>query len=248
MTSTYQKHAKICAKFYDLILDSKKVADFVFNITEAKAGQKALFVGGMYDVAKYLSEKGLDITCVDYSEDMIEVGKEKLPNIKMQVADLRSLPFKDEFDLVLVVGRVFTHLIADEDLIKGLNSCYNSLKTSGRAFIDNYEDTKIGKTEYFNAPVIGKSEDIFIQRDSITELISEKPYVVNWTAKYSGVISGEEFSFSDSMEHRAWSREEIHQYLDMTGFWLVDQGDNFDETSFYNIVERRAPARLLEFP
>lgn len=39
-------------------------------------------------------------------------------------------------------------------------------------------------------------------------------------------------------QRRAWSRQEILQYLEKAGFKLLEQGDNFDETSFYNLAKK----------
>ena len=56
--------------------------------------KKILFVGGFFLVAKKLAEKGYDVTVADYSEEMVEEGRVRLPKNKVIYADLRKLPFK----------------------------------------------------------------------------------------------------------------------------------------------------------
>jgi SAM-dependent methyltransferase len=238
MTSTYSKQAKICTKFYELTLDTNLVGEFVFSKSRVEAGQKALFVGGMFEIARFLANQGLDLRIIDYTEEMVEIGKEALPHLEISKADLRQLPFTNMFDYIFVVGRVFTHMISDEDLISALNSCHRSLKEGGRLFFDNYEDSKIQVTNYFNGTINCSDTNIKITRSSSTELISNKPFVVDWSATYTGIHEGQEFEFSDSMHHRAWSRNEILGYIDKTAFKILDQGNNFDETSFYNLAEK----------
>ena len=51
--------------------------------------------------------------------------------------------------------------------------------------------------------------------------------------------NGEEKVFQDEMLHRAFSRSEMKQLLEENGFLVLDQGDNFDETSFYTVAEKR---------
>ena len=51
---------------------------------------------------KYKRMKNADITCLDYSEDMLEQAEKKLPDIKMLQGDVGKLKFADEsFDIVL---------------------------------------------------------------------------------------------------------------------------------------------------
>jgi len=234
--STYSTHAEICARFYDLIVDGEKVGAFVLEKSRAKAGERALFVGGFFEVARYLKEKGLDLEIVDYSDDMVKVGRTKVPGVVVSKADLRALPSEEKFDCVFVIGRVLTHMISEEDLASALTSCRRALKRGGRLFFDNYENSRIQETSYFNG-VLGCSDaDTKIERVSRTAKISDVPFVVRWDARYSGEFRSTEFSFSDSMLHRAFSRSEIAALLPKFKFSFLEQGDNFDETSFFTLA------------
>ena len=239
MTKTYSSHALICEKFYSLTIDSQKTSAFVFENSSAGLGQDALFVGGMFDLARGLKERGLNITLIDYTDEMVELGRTKLPQISISKADLRELPFNDQFDIVYVVGRVFTHMISDADLKKALLSVKNSLKSGGLLFADNYEDSRIQKTRYFNGQVEGEDSTCKIIRKSTTTNISRSPYVVKWDASYSGNINGDNFNFCDSMNHRAFSRTEFASELTKLGFSIERQGDNFDETSFFTLARKQ---------
>lgn len=238
---TYSKHAEICAKFYELAIDAESTSTFVFEKSRAapekEAGEKALFIGGMFQVAKGLIDKGLNLTVVDYTDQMVNIGKAKLLGTQVEKADLRSLPYLQQFDIIFAIGRVFTHMTTDEDLHKALSACRKSLKKGGRLFFDNYEDTKIQKTKYFNGTIRCHQGTTTIQRTSSTTKISDSPYLVRWDAEYSGHINNNDFSFSDSSPHRAFSRQEIADLLPRFNFKLIAQGDNFDETSFYTLAE-----------
>jgi len=236
MPDTYRTFAQVCAKFYQLTVDSNSVAAFLLTQSPARPCEKTLFVGGMFDIARELRTYGLDITVVDYYPEMVALGRTVLPNIRVEQADLRKLPYDKEFDHVFVVGRVFTHMISNEDLRAALRSCRTALKTGGSLFFDNYEDSKIRVTSYFNGVVSVESGDCRIERASSTSLLSESPYVVSWQAHYTGNINGESFDFSEAMEHRAWSRSEIVPFLTESQFTLRSQGANFDQTSFFNLA------------
>lgn len=237
MTSTYSTHAAICAKFYELTLDPESVGRFIQSRSRIQTHERVLFVGGMFRLAKFLVDSGYSLTVVDYSDEMVDVGRVMLPKTRVERADLRALPFQNEFDLILVVGRVFTHMLTDQDLLSAFRSCRGALRSGGRLFFDNYEDTKIQQTSYFNGRVNAEEGETKIIRDSTTTLVSRLPFVVRWDAEYFGDFEGRAFGFKDSMEHRAWSRTEIIQFLTKVSLEILEQGDNFDETSFFTLAQ-----------
>ena len=194
---------------------------------------------GFFLVADELRKLGLSITLADYSQDMIQEAQKRLSNTKAVVADLRDLPFQDEFDAIFVIGRVFTHMLNAEDTHRALSSIFHALKADGVVFLDNYEDTKIQSTDYFNGKIALKDSTTKILRDSSTELVSQEPLIVQWNARYQVTSNGVSTSFEDQMLHRAFSRAEIKNLFEENGFIVYSQGDNFDETSFYTLAGRR---------
>ncbi len=239
MTATYSDFARICTLFYDYTNNAEATAKFVEKKIERFRPKKVLFIGGFFLVAKELARKGYDLTVVDYTVEMVREAKIRLPGVKIFKADMRGLPFINEFDAIISAGRVFTHMLNDEDAGKALASFEKSLNHSGILFIDNYEDSKIMKTNYFNGKVSAKGPEIKITRESQTEQISKKPFVVNWKAKYSVEENGKKSEYRDEMEHRAFSREERRALLGKSGFEVLEQGNNFDETSFYTIARKQ---------
>jgi SAM-dependent methyltransferase len=238
-SNLYSDLAEVCVKFYDLSINPKKVAEFFDKKISRFNPKKILFIGGFFEVAKELIIKGYDIVVADYTKEMVDEGKKRLPKIKVVKGDIRDLPFENEFDMVMVIGRVFTHMYSDEDVEKALQSIRKCLKIKGILVFDNYEDSKIRKTNYFNGIITVKDDDIEIIRESSTELISEKPFIVNWKATYLVKEGkGKTQEFHDEMDHRAFSRQEIKNLLEKNSFKHIEEGDNFDETSFYSIARK----------
>lgn len=93
MNNTYARHAAICAKFYELTVDQQAIEGFILQRSGVKPGHRVLFVGGMFEIASCLLHHGVDLTVVDYSAEMLSVGRKRLPDTRVQIADLRSLPF-----------------------------------------------------------------------------------------------------------------------------------------------------------
>ncbi len=238
--STYSDFADICVRFYDLLIDPAQVAEFLLSISGEHTPKSGLFVGGFFLVARELQNRGISLQVTDYTEDMLEQGRSRLlPDTRLTQADLRDLPFEEEFDLIFVIGRVFTHMLSEEDCSAALNSIHSALRPGGLLILDNYESSKIQKTDYFNARISVEDPSIVIERDSTTHLVSDKPHIVDWRATYRVCENSEERIFEDSMSHRAFSRGEIQELFEEHGFDVLSQGDNFDETSFYTLARRR---------
>lgn len=232
----YSDLAGVCAKFYDLVNDADVVAEFIDTRIKEHQPKKVLFIGGFFSVAKRLIDKGYELTVADYTDEMVEEGKQRLPGTEVVKADIRDIPFEDKFDAVLVIGRVFTHMYTEDDMNKALSSIKKSLKQDSIVMFDNYEDTKIQVTDYFNGKVQVNDKEIEITRDSTTEKVSDSPYIVKWKATYTVTEDGKTKEFTDEIDHRAFSRGEIKDILEKNGFKQLDSGDNFDETSFYTIA------------
>lgn len=73
---------------------------------------------GIY--CKKLSEIGYDVIGVDYSENTVELAKQKYPELTFKVADGYNLPFENgQFDIVLSIGALQC-ILDHEQFIKEL--------------------------------------------------------------------------------------------------------------------------------
>ena len=131
MNRTYGTHSDICTRFYDLVYDPDLVARFILDKLDPLSAKSGLFIGGMFLIAKQLISCGIDLTISDYSDEMIVQGNQRLPESNFVLADLKALPFKNQFDSILVVGRVFTHMLTDLDASNALRGIYESLRSGG---------------------------------------------------------------------------------------------------------------------
>ena len=147
---TYSSFSDICTKFYDLIVDLEEVANFVLSNVKPYPTKNSLFVGGFFMVAKVLAKAGWALTVVDYTDEMVEEDKKRLPGVTVEKADLKDLPYENQFECIFVIGRVFTHMLTSADVNQALQSLHSSRKPGGILFFDNYESSKIQVTNYFN--------------------------------------------------------------------------------------------------
>src|SRR6266496_4409545 len=87
--------------------------------------------GAAGHIGRYLADRGLAVTGVDFSEQAIEVARRLNSGMTFQVADIRSLPFVD--DSIAAIS-AFSCLIygTAEDVLAALRECRRVLEPAGR--------------------------------------------------------------------------------------------------------------------
>ena len=154
MTDKIKKSYKFSRSFYDdAITQGKWWSRLYFNllwggVDDNEIARRVLgwipddFSGRMLDVPvgtavfttrKYERMKQADITCLDYSRDMLEQAEYRfreagISNIKTMQGDVGALPFKDgSFDIVLCMNGL--HVFPDKD--RAYSEILRTLKHGG---------------------------------------------------------------------------------------------------------------------
>ena len=93
---------------------------------------------GTFAVA--MAKKGLQVTGVDLSPQMLQYARERAEqeNVKVEflLQDMRSLPFEERFDLVTCWFDSLNYLLELEDLRKTFAGVYRALKKAGLFIFD----------------------------------------------------------------------------------------------------------------
>lgn len=135
----YNKHAKEFAQkaathVYDSFATFEKLLPKGGKILDAGCGSGR-------DVSYFIRD-GFDATGMDISSGLIEVAKKDYPQGKFLVADMRSLPFKEnDFD-GLWSSASLLHFENRGDVLKSLQEFYRVLKEHGVLFISVKLQTK----------------------------------------------------------------------------------------------------------
>ena len=94
-------------------------------------------------LAPFLIEKGYLYTGLDISNAMLEIARNRHPEIKFILNDMRNFNFEMLFDAIISSGRGFCHLIQNDDVFAALNCIYKALKPGGIVFVDNFDATSL---------------------------------------------------------------------------------------------------------
>jgi len=121
---------------------TKKQADFIFEILNLKRGSKVLDVPcGNGRIAFELAKKGCVVTGIDFNENMIgeakQVSKKRKLKINFHICDMRKIPWKNKFDSVICWWGSFGYFDdkGNKDFIKDVST---SLKKKGKVIIDTH--------------------------------------------------------------------------------------------------------------
>src|SRR6478735_2547967 len=125
------------AGYSQISLLQKAMAEEVIGLLELDGSDRILDVGcGEGKITAEIAGRVADgqVTGIDPSHDMIRFAcdhfpRERFPNLRFEVADARSLPFCDEFDLAVSFNAL--HWIPEQET--ALRSIRSTLKIGGKA-------------------------------------------------------------------------------------------------------------------
>jgi SAM-dependent methyltransferase len=82
-------------------------------------------------IGRYLADRGLAVTGVDFSERAIEIARRLNPGMTFEVADIRSLQFGD--DSIAAITAFYCLIYGtDDDVLSALRECRRVLEPGGR--------------------------------------------------------------------------------------------------------------------
>ncbi|MHA1112453.1 MAG: class I SAM-dependent DNA methyltransferase [Promethearchaeota archaeon] len=172
---------------------------------------------GSGSVTKYFMDK-YECVGLDLSKDMVKIAKNTYPNGNFLQGDMRNLPetMDGQFDAVVSTGRSFTHLTTNKDCLECCKSVYRVLKPGGIFIFDNFSANFI----FNNFKSKNFHEANNISRKSTGTPNLEHGFTWNWYAEYEVKDDDGELqeTFSDYMELRAFTKDELDLLLTLAGF------------------------------
>ncbi len=162
--------------------DNKNVMKVLLDyfLKQLKKSKKILDIGsGAGFDAKYLYEKGCEVTSIDLSENLLEIAKQIAPNVEFINTDARFMNFNNEcFDGIWASASLLH--IPKEEVRKVLTNIFSILKPHGIFFVA----IKHGIGERF---VVNKGSDnlngarrffAFYQKDEFEKLLNNSGFKV----------------------------------------------------------------------
>ncbi len=129
--------------------------------------------------SRLLTERGFNVIGVDLSKELLKIAKRMNPKTRFICADIRELPFKDNYFDGVWCSAVLLHFETIEDVKKALKEMYRVLKPGGIIFISVKKQLGKNKTEYVEDEDTGEPRFFrYFTKEEMEDLLKEVEFRV----------------------------------------------------------------------
>lgn len=130
-----QEHYARIADIYDKFVVSDFDIDYFLDAAKSANGKVLELMSGTGRVSIPLVEAGIELTCVDYSQEMIDILSKKLKQKSLQaetiVADIRDFELGQQFDLIFIPFHAFPEITDRDNQLEALKAIERHLIPDG---------------------------------------------------------------------------------------------------------------------
>ena len=221
------------AKYYDLLYmdkDYEKECDFIEEIFQKynnSQPKKVLDVGcGTGGHLILLAQRGYEITGIDASESMIEIARNKIQKMNLDVRlytyDIRNFSLNEKFDAVICMFAVIDYLTENEDLQKAFDNVRKHMRKGGLFIFDFWYGPAVLTIKPSVKIKMVRNNDLKIIRMVTPELNSFR----HTSTSHYHLIVFKRNKIIDEIEENHVVRflfpQEIRHYLKENGFELLE--------------------------
>jgi len=189
-------------------------------------------------VLKALLEKGLNVTGIDVSPEMLAIARSKLSRFldtgKLRIFqhDLGDAPLPEQYQIVLVTFYTYNYFLRDEDAISFLSNAYRSIQPNGVIVLDLFFPkvmTEPAKNDMWEIrTILNESGAISLRmKRRMSGKIEERIQFFKY-----GAIEEEITTF-----RRFYPKREVFNLLTQAGFENIQLADGYAESSFHDLTD-----------
>jgi SAM-dependent methyltransferase len=173
-------------------------------------------------VLQWLTNKGYQVTGVDRSERMLQYAREKAPDCKLILGDVRFFESPPNFHAVFSTGLGFTHTLTLEDLTSIFRNAYKALQNNGIFVFDlRLHD---GYNGGWNGSMEGDLQDDYAwvkKKQYYPETQEGRVYITIFN-----LVEGDYWKRIDTVwPVRGYTKDEVNSALEKVGFAEVSVYD-----------------------
>lgn len=221
-TKLYTDFSHLYDAMYPTFINYDEEYRLYSTLLEPFQPRKILEIGcGTGRLASKFHQAGYDYTGFDLSESMLQIARQRTPSVSFIQGDMTRLNFENAFDGVLITGRTLSYIIHNKDLISTFKGILKALVPKGVLifdFIDAHSFFKALDPQQVITHQASYDNQIF-KRDSRYALNLETGWTWDW---YSSFFKENQSHFEpigdDKATLRAFLKEEIQTFLELTGF------------------------------
>jgi len=215
------------ARYYDLFNQGKdytQECDFIENTFKrfGKIVKKILDLGcgtGLHD--KELTLRGYDITGLDLSKEMIDIAKERNPEMKFVVGDMSNFELNEKFDAIICMFSALGYLTENRQLERFFDCVKKHLKPEGLLIIDCWNGLGVMRELPLSREKSVEIDNLKIIRKSFPDL-DAKNHISNVKFKVKIFENGNLIKeYEENHKVRFFFPKELEKYMDDEGFELI---------------------------
>ena len=147
------------------------------------------------------------------------------------------------YDAILISGRAFCYLSANEDVFRCLSRVFAHLKSDGILIFDNFYAPGIFGDFQESSEVKTTYQSRTYTRISKTNPNLETGWTWNWEAKYIVEEGGETQEFQDTTLLRAFTEDELRLFLNSCGFQVLESDEKIFE--IWTVAQKKEPIKSV---
>jgi ubiquinone/menaquinone biosynthesis C-methylase UbiE len=223
MNNLYTRLADVYDAIYQSFINYEEEFKFYYQILNNYSCKSVTELGcGTGNLSSHFISHQINYTGIDKSEAMLGIARTKFPNCTFLQADMRNLNLPEKTESILLTGRTISYLLTNKDVFDTFNAIHSNLKEGGILcfdFIDANRFIPLIKKKNkvtHNAEVNG----INYQRTSLWSINYNHSWSFDWhSVYYSRNQNGDLVNLGeDHSEIRAFTKDEIQLFLELTGF------------------------------
>ncbi|MDI6799032.1 MAG: class I SAM-dependent methyltransferase, partial [Candidatus Aenigmarchaeota archaeon] len=217
-------------------LDTKREVEFIYHTLNLARGAKILdLASGPGRHAIELAKRGFNVTCLDLNKQFLDLtqklAKQNNVSLRMVQSDMRIIPYKNEFDVVINMFSSFGYFDKEKENFKVLKAVSNALKLNGLFLLDlpnkNWLLTKVPKKTW------QKINNKYILEERSFDK-KRKIYLDNIT-----IITPDKKIKHTSTLMRLYDLFEIRRKLNYAGFKVIKVYGDYKDEKFIKEISPR---------
>lgn len=223
MTKLYSLLAPVYHEMYQHIFDYDKEFTFYHSFLKKYHCHKIIEIGcGTGFLAKRLMDAGYDYLGVDLYNEMLEIARKETNSDRFVQGDMRHLQIEGPFDCALITGRSLAYVINNQEIISTFRGINHLLDNNGLLIFDSFDANKIFEDFRKESEQVVKSGSKTITRKNKLKKNLATGWTWDFMANYIIEEKNETTEYEDFSTLRAFTKEEIHLFLKLTGFNLLE--------------------------
>jgi SAM-dependent methyltransferase len=208
--------------------DSAQACENILNRFLPESGVTALEVGcGVGRVISHLAALGNDVCGIDASQPMIDYAGVLHPDMRVQVADMRTFDLGEQFDAVICVGSTFTSNLTNEEVHASLRNFRKHCRSGGVLVLGMINASRFLGFENFNERTEVRVDEGEFHASAFSRHILDRRRQ-SFRRVRTWKIDGQRDPVIDDAEFRLFFPVEIEEYLSQHGFSVLGIWDNSD--------------------